>query len=149
MKRLRLFASILLFVLTASGQSFAAERMLVLVASSASVHDGLSPFEMRKAFLGYPLKHNGHETHPLGNRTDPRLQEAFLQKIMFMSDQVYERQLTGMMFRYGLAKPPEYSNLAELARALANDPDSISYMWMADAQQFHNIKVIAQSWHED
>ena len=149
MKRLWLPLGVLLLLLLNAGASHglaAEERRLVLVTASTSNITPLSPTEVRKLFLGLAVTQNSLRLEPLHNASDSLLNEVFLQKIIFMSAQNYERQLMSQVFRLGGHRPIRYTNAEKLVTALQDTPGALSYMWLSSAQQIAGIKVVQELW---
>ena len=149
MRRLGIPLSALLLLWLSTGASHglaAEERRLVLVTASTSKITPLPPTEVRKLFLGLPVTQNGLRLEPLRNASDPLLNEVFLQKIMFMSAQSYDRQLLSQVFRFGGHRPVSYSDVGTLAAALRDQPGTVSYMWLPTAHRIPGIKVVQDLW---
>lgn len=146
----RLWApGVLLLLLLNTGASHglaAEERRLVLVTASTSNITPLSPTEVRKLFLGLAVTQNGLRLEPLHNVSDSLLNEVFLQKIIFMSAQSYERQLMSQVFRLGGHRPIRYTDADKLITVLQDTPGALSYMWLSSAQQIPGIKVVQELW---
>jgi len=119
---------------------------LVLVCGTVSTLPTLSRAEVRQVFLGAPIEKNGVRLKPLRNASDPQITEVFLQKIIFMSKQKYERQLAARVFRLGGARPKIYSNLADLVAELRRSPESVTYMSSAQLQQVQGVKSLGILW---
>ena len=105
----------------------AVEQPLVLVASVHSTIRQLSADETRKLYLGMPLIVGGQRVRPLRN-ANPKVQEMFMQKVMFMSTPAYERHILSRVFRMGGSRPPVYVELRELLAALEQDPAAVTYL---------------------
>ena len=149
MKRLwvQLGALLLLLLNTGASHGLAAEeRRLVLVTASISKITPLSPTEVRKLFLGLAVTQNSLRLEPLHNASDSLLNEVFLQKIIFMSAQNYERQLMSQVFRLGGHRPIRYTDAGKLVTVLQGTPGALSYMWLSSAQQIPGIKVVQELW---
>lgn len=122
-----------------------AER-LVLVSSAATPVALLTPAEARKLFLGRPLVKNGVRLEALRNTSDVLLQEVFLQKVVFLSERAYERQLLSTAFREGGERPVAYANPKQLLAALQTRPGALTYMWESTARHTPGIKIIGELW---
>jgi len=120
------------------------ERALVLVANAHSVIQRLSPDETRKLYLGMPMIVDSQRVHPLLNNTDPVLQEMFMQKIMFMSTPAYERQILSRVFRTGGTRPPVYTEMRDLSKALERDPAAVTYLPRDLAAALPGIKIVGE-----
>ena len=150
MKRFWITLGALLLFWLSTGASHdvlaAQERRLVLVTGSTTKIAPLPPADVRKLFLGLPVSQNSLRLEALRNDSDPLLNEVFLQKIMFMSAQSYERQLVSQVFRFGGHRPVSYSDVGMLAAALRDQPGTMSYMWLPSAQQIPGIQVVQELW---
>src|SRR5665647_535567 len=91
-----LAASVLLTLMV-----YAEEQRIAIVASSHSGIKAISAKEVRRAYLGASIVLNGIEIKPLLNQTDKLVGEVFLQKVLFMSAEAYERLQLARAFRGG------------------------------------------------
>ncbi len=122
-------------------------QSLVLVADARSTLPSLTLRELRKAYLGVPVIKNELQVQPLINLTDELLYEIFLQKVMHMSSQSYQRQLVTRFLHAKGNRPPVYRDQKTLFDALAKDPGAITYiMWAEDAKKHTNLKIITMLW---
>jgi len=156
--RLRAFTCLILFIFgciqTALGAppppqalqapTALADKYLVLVVNEKSPIKTLTAAQARKLFLGEPLRIDGKTIIPLRNSSDPLLQEIFMQRVMYMATETYERQILNRVFRAGGQRPPIYSDFSELLQALQNDPLTVSYMWSRSALPSPGIRVIGR-----
>jgi hypothetical protein len=122
----------------------AAEPQLVVVTSASSKLGALTAVEVRRLYLGIPLVIDGHEITPYRNTAEPAIQEVFLQHVVFMSSQAYERHMAARVFRTGGTRIREYANLNRLMEALNNEPWSVTYMSPGVAASLPGIKVIVR-----
>lgn len=125
-------------------QAQPAELRLVLVTSAQSAIPQLSAEEARKLYLGLPMVVDGQLLHPLRNNTDSTVQEMFMQKVMFMSTQAYERQILSRVFRQGGSRPPVYTEPGDLLRALESDRTAVSYMPRDMAITSPRLRIIGE-----
>lgn len=121
-------------------------RYMVLVSAAVSNVPQLMPNEVRKLFLGVELVKDGQRIEPLLNATEPLLNEVFLQKIIFMSAENYQRQLNARIAATGDPRPQEYSDRWQLISALRNRRGSVSFMWNKDVRAQTGLKVIQELW---
>lgn len=120
---------------------------LVLVADIRSDMLPLTLREVRKAYLGATVIRDGQEVQPLLNMTDETLYEIFLQKVMFMSSQAYQRQLVRRFLRAKGNAPRVYRNPRKLFKALAEEPRAVTYlMWKDEAARHPDLKVVSELW---
>ena len=122
--------------------AWAAEPQLVLVAGGASPLQEISPEQARRLYLGIPVVLHGHEITPLRNLSDRTIQEVFLQRVLYMSAQAYERQMAARIFRGGGNELRSYGTLKQLSEALGRDPWAISYMSADTAAHLPDIKIL-------
>ena len=133
-----LFAACVLF---AMAMVHADEQRIVIVTSAGSSIKAISAKEVRRAYLGATIVLDSVEIKPLLNRTDKLAGEVFLQKILFMSAEAYERQLLARAFR-GESRPRAYENCTDLLAALQNDNATITFMLYGAAMTTPGIRII-------
>lgn len=141
---MRLLQTLTLALLCAALSGRAADARLVLVASAQSPIAQISVEEERKLYLGIPLLADGQRIQPVRNNTDPVTEEMFLQKIMFMSSQAYERQILSRVFRSGGPPPLVITDKSELIRTLLADRLAVTYMLRETAVATRGIKIVAE-----
>lgn len=122
----------------------AAEPQLVVVAGAHSKIDSLSAVEVRRLYLGIPVSSHDHEVVPLRNNAETSLQEVFLQRVVFMSAQAYERHMVAKVFRAGGTRIRECTTLSELIETLANDPWAVTYMSPSVAASLPRLRIVAR-----
>jgi len=142
----RLYFALLIFSQICCSRVLADENHLVLVASASSSIASLSTASVRRMYLGVPINQNGHAITPLLNIVDTTIQELFLQHVLFMSSNVYDRQIAGRRYRTGGNTVQEYANLSELVAALAANPWAVTYMTEESVLGMPNIKVLTKLW---
>jgi len=121
------------------------EFTLVLVSSSDLGGGRLTPNQLRRVFLGISVSVNDQDIRALRNTSDPVLNEVFLQKVVYMTERRYKRQLVSQTFRTGQMRPPQFGVQSELVQALKSTPASISVMWERDVKKdpgLHTIQVL-------
>lgn len=118
---------------------------LVVVASKRSPLMPMTVAEVRKVFLGIPATLNGQGVKPLRNLSDRMVAETFMQRVMFMSTQDYERRIEARVARTGGGRPPAYDDFSELAAALLRDPQAITYMPRRQAGSDSGLKVVGET----
>jgi hypothetical protein len=142
----RLLALAFLLVLVAPLRPASQTVVLVVPAESAVIY--LDSVSVRKLFLGLPVLLNGTPLHPLRNRSDPTLDEIFLQQIVAMSQSSYDRQILNGVNRQGALRPPEFPSLPALLAALAADPNAVTFMWQRDVGHNDKVRVIRLLWSD-
>ena len=142
----------LLFILLLSFGAFdpalSAPEVVVLVARADSPVTDLSSVTVRKLFLGVPVLVNGKPLHPIRNRSDTRLDDIFLQQIVAMSQEAYDRQSLVGVNRQGWVRPAEVAPVARVVEALSADPEAVSYMWLRNVEHNPRLKVVRILWSE-
>ena len=145
MRRLLL---ILLLVSGVFGPVHSASESVVLVARADSPVRDLSSVEVRKLFLGVPVLVDGKLLHPLRNRSDVRLDDIFLQQIVAMTQEAYDRQILVGLNRQGWVRPAEAASVGRVIETLYADPQAVSYMWRRDVEHNPRLKVLRTLWGE-
>jgi len=122
------------------------EATLVLVSGTGPGDGELTPNQLRRVFLGIPVSVDGKNIRALRNTSDPLLNEVFLQKVVYMSERRYKRQLVAQTFRTGQMRPPVFKTDEELVQALKSITGSVSVMWERDARKDGSLHVIQVLW---
>lgn len=130
-------------------QAVVAERQVVLVASATSPLHDLDSLELRKIYLGFPVKRDGHTISGLRNTGDEDLNRIFLQAVVAMSEKSYLRRLLSLPLRQGIPRPSEYDKSDRLLDALSDDPYSVTYMWKDAAILSPAVKALRVLWQEN
>ena len=125
-----------------------ATQSVVLVVRADSSVKALDSVDVRKLFLGLPVLVNGDSLHPLRNRSDPLLDEIFLQQIVAMSQSSYDREILILVNRQRSLRPPEYSSVAAVVTTLESDPNAVSFMWLRDVGHNPKLRVIRVLWSD-
>lgn len=128
-------------VLLATPMAHAEEQRVAIIVNAESDITAISAKEVRRAYLGASIVLNGIEIKPLLNQTDKLADEVFLQKVMFMSAEAYERQLISRTFQGG-SRPKAYENLTALLNALHNDNAAITFLLYETAIVTPGIRII-------
>ena len=142
MRRLLLIALLLCLVAPARPAS---QEVVLVVRADSPVTD-LDSVSVRKLFLGLPVLVNGTPLHPLRNRSDPLLDEIFLQQVVAMSQSSYDRQMLIGVNRQLSLRPTEYRQVADVIAALSADPYAVSFMWNKDVAHNPGLRVIRVLW---
>ena len=124
----------------------AAQQQVVLVTSSASTLNDLDSLQLRKIYLGFEITHAGTTIKALRNNTDGQLDQIFLQTVVAMSERAYTRRQLSLTLRQGTPRVAEFDNLEKLFGALGRNPNSVTYMWRADAERRQDIKILRVLW---
>ena len=130
-------------------QAAVAEREVVLVAAATSPLQELDSLELRKIYLGFPVKRDGKLVSGLRNTGDEELNRIFLQSVVAMSEKSYLRRLLALPLRQGIPRPSEYEKAQKLLTALTNNPYSVTYMWKDAASRQTDVKTLRVLWHQD
>lgn len=125
----------------------ASQAVVLVVRQDSSVGD-LDSVSIRKLFLGVPVLINGSLLHPLRNRSDPQLDEVFLQQIVSMSQSAYDRQILVGVNRQGWLPPVEIRTPERVLDALHGDPNAVSFTWLRDVVHDPRIRVIRVLWSD-
>jgi len=123
-------------------------KELALVSSINANYQPLSSFEIRKIFLGYPIKRENTQLIAIRNTSDETSYQIFLQKVIHLSARNYERRLMSKTFRTGTPTVLEISSLPKLKDKLHSNEFNISVMWLEEALLDSKLKVIQILWKE-
>lgn len=129
--------------LLATSMVRAEEQLIAVVVNAESGIKTISAKQARRAYLGASIVLNGIEIKPLLNETDTLASEVFLQRIMFMSAEAYERQLISRSFQGG-SRPRVYEDLPALLSALHRDNAAITFMLYQAAINTRGIRIIGK-----
>jgi hypothetical protein len=119
---------------------------VVLATAEQDPGLALASVEVRKLFLGFTVLHAGHALRPVRNRSDELLDKIFLQHVMTMSAEAYERRLLTMTLQQGRPRPLEIRSREELVKALLGIPHSVSFAWESDLAGVRGIRVVRVLW---
>ncbi len=119
---------------------------LVLVTDQASGISSLSVSEIRRLFLGFPVNKENQQLTAVINQSETRLYQVFLQKVVFMSANVYELHLLSNVVQLGGQLPPTFKEQQALVDRLRKQPGTVSYMWEADIAAYPNLVAIGELW---
>lgn len=139
---------ILAGILLLAGSSTARADSVVLIVSAQSPIQELDSAEVRKLFMGFRVASDGVTLRAARNRSDPRLDQIFLQNVVALSELVYERQLLSRKMREATELPAEFVNDDELLDAVAHDPQAVSYAWAAAAAKRSDVRALRILWHD-
>lgn len=137
----------ILFVTLISPSGVANEvRSLVLVTHVGANNINLTNIEIRRLFLGLPVAQQQRRLIAVINRTESLLYQVFLQKVLFMSAPLYERQLLANVVRQSGIQPPVYTDQQALLRVLRTQPSTVTFMWQDQISAGSGVVVIAVIW---
>jgi hypothetical protein len=140
----RLYAAALLLLLRTDVVE--ADHQLVLVANAHSPIQTLSIIEVRKIYFGISVRRGSQVVRGLRNMADAHIDDIFLQSVMSMSEQAYERRLISGSLRFGRPRPPEYDSYEALINELDHSPSAVTYLWREDAEQLPEVKILEVLW---
>ena len=123
------------------------DQSVVLFTSDADPDMSLATIELRKLYLGFSVRHDGHVLRPIRNRSDATLDSIFLQNVVAMSENAYERRLLELSLQQGRPRPVEVFSLDALVRELKAAPHGISFGWQSDVERVPEANVIRTLWH--
>lgn len=139
---------ILIGVLNIGISSLAYPRELVLVGEASANYPPFSAFEIRKIFLGYPVKKENSQVYGIINKTDDESYQVFLQKLIHMSVKNYERLLLSKTFRTGAPTVAVETTMSMLKSELLNDTSKVTVLWRTDLEVGDGLMSIQTLWIE-
>lgn len=140
--------SVALALLVFHSLAFAQQEgdQLVLVTHQTTGVQTLTSEEIRRLFLGQPVTKQGKQLDVIINQSDPLLYQVFLQKIMFMSSQVYERRLLENVIQLGGRRPKVHHSQDALVADLHKSPGKISFIWNSKLRLYPALVVVGETW---
>lgn len=146
MQSRRSFIALGLAALAAGRARAAGDEAVVLVTAVGDPQFELGSLQVRKLYLGFTVMHAGHALRPVRNRSDELLDKIFLQHVMTMSAEAYERRLLAMTLQQGRPRPMEVHSRDELVKALLGIPHSVSFAWSSEIQGVSGLQVVRVLW---
>jgi hypothetical protein len=128
---------------TASAQS---PSELVLVAHQSSPVTALSAGELRRVFMGLTVSVPQGPIRPVINASSESLRTAFLQHVVGLSEQMYQRRRLSLELQQGVRRPMAVRDQLLLAERLRGMPTGVSFMWRADAQRLPELRILRVIW---
>ena len=119
---------------------------LVLITSSESIQTSFTKYELRKIFLGFTIQKNGEIIIPYRNQSTEKINNAFYQHIMFMSERNYNRRVLSLGFKKGNRNITTYEDNTLLLNSLRTNANTISYIWKDDIPDTNEFKIIQVIW---
>ncbi len=117
---------------------------LLIVASPDVAVDHLSRREVRRLYLGIPYRTRNGLLQPARNTSDRLIQEVFLQKILAMTETLYQRLLAMHLVRLRQPGPVTIDDPHRLIELLRDRPDLVSYLWASDLPPGNTLKVLLE-----
>lgn len=139
-----LLLGIVVAYLYALPPAYAADQplQLVIVTSQQSSIKALSGPVLRKVYLRSASGIGFQPIQPLINQSNRMLQEMFLQKVLFMSQNTYERHLRHTKFPTGTVLPVDYRSEVKLIDYLNAHPNSITCLTEQAAAKRPSLRVV-------
>lgn len=135
--------------LTVLSQALPAQQtmsQLVLVTAKATGIRSLTTSEIRRLLMGLPVSKNGKKLEAVINQSDPLLYQVFLQKVVFMSAQVYERHLLENVVQLGGQRPTIHNQQEALVEDLHRHPGKVSYIWNYKLRIYPSLVAVGETW---
>ena len=109
----------------------------------------ISALDVRKAYLGIRVNHEGHAIDGFRLKNDDKLNQIFFQSVVAMSERTYERRRLLLLLKYGQPRPREFDSVNSLVAAMNEAPCSIGYLWRRDVETGDGVKEIRVLWQEN
>jgi len=135
-----------LMILASAGANAGEIDHAVLVAAAGTPMHKFTNKELRRLYLGYPVTSGNRRFEPLVNQSGEVIYQVFLQKVMFMSEQSYNRKLVTRVFRHGGERPLSFQQRGPLISALKNNTSAITFMMPDVAAGIDGIQVVQSLW---
>lgn len=146
MKRLGITLFILFNLLFA--QVFADDEIshAVLVSAAGSPISQFTSKQLRLLYLGYVVTKNDQKVEPLINNSDNVTYSGFLQKIIFMSENNYDRKLLMRIYRHGGERPRKFNKQNDLIEYLKMNPNTVTFVMTDVAKKLKGIQIVQRLW---
>lgn len=140
--------SVMLALLGFHSPTFAQQEgdQLVLVTHQTTGVKTLTSDEVRRLFLGQGVTKRGKQLEVIINQSDPLLYQVFLQKVVFMSSQAYERRLLENVIQLGGRRPKVRHSQDALVADLHKGPGKISFIWNSQLRLYPALVVVGETW---
>lgn len=122
------------------------ERRLVLVSTTEAEVVDLSLDEIRRVFLGIPVRQKDRLIEAVINESDSLAYEVFLQTVVFHSARSYERYLIKRVFQEGGRRPARVTAMRNLPNVLADREGRVSFAWHEWAEERDDVQVVRELW---
>lgn len=122
------------------------EKHAVLISAATASVEKFTNKELRLLYLGYPVMRGELRFEPLVNRSDNYIYQSFLQKVMFMSEQSYDRKLVTRVFRHGGERPSSYLQHDPLIAELKKNTNTITFVTSEVAARIEGVQVVQRLW---
>jgi hypothetical protein len=144
------FPTILIVCLLALLQrANAADDAVLLVTSGDCPMETITALDVRKAYLGIRVNHEGHAVDGFRLKNDDKLNQIFFQSVVAMSERTYERRRLLLLLKYGQPRPLEFGSVNNLVVAVREAPCNIAYLWQRDVDTRDGVKGIRVLWQEN
>ena len=127
----------------------AADDAVLLVTSSDCPMETISALDVRKAYLGIRVSHEGHAIDAFRLKNDHKLNQIFFQSVVAMSERTYERRRLLLLLKYGQPRPRDFESVDSLVAGLKEASCSIAYLWQHDVDTRDGVKGIRILWQEN
>ena len=145
----RLSAIVFVCSLVLLQQAKAADDAVLLVTNGDCPMETISALDVRKAYLGIRVHHEGHAIDAFRLKNDNKLNQIFFQSVVAMSERTYERRRLLLLLKYGQPRPREFGSVSSLVTALKEVTCSIAYLWQRDVDTRDGVKGIRVLWQEN
>ncbi len=140
MPRVHRWALNALWMVLASTAASAVEK-LVLVSGTAAAAKAAPLSEVRRSFLG-AVSTGGRQVMPIRNFSDPKAHQLFSEQVLSISPTEYDRRLAMRSLQSGLTQLAVVRDSRDLERVLQDTPNSVTYMFEADAKKYKSLTVV-------
>lgn len=140
------FAMMALWVCAATRAFAQAPDALVLVTHQSSPVQALNASEVRRVFMGLTVSAPQGPIRPIINDSSESLRMAFLQHVVGLSEQMYQRRRLSLELQQGVTRPLAVRDQGLLLERLRRLPTGISFMWRSEAQRLPELRVLRVIW---
>jgi hypothetical protein len=142
LRRHYLLSSVAALLAAGHSKAQAGAEKLLLVCGASSPLSGELTKHARKIFLGIPVTTHEGVVTPVMNASAQRTRELFLQRVLYMSAEVYERHQQAKVYRNSGQRIPESGSLPALIAMMNQNPCHLSFMLASDLPGNNSVKVL-------
>ena len=117
---------------------------LVLVTAVNSPMRALPLSEVRRSFLGAIHSGSGNQVVPIRNLANPEAHQMFVDQVLTISAQEYDRRLAMRSIQSGLGQLNAIRDAREIERVLLEFPNGATYMFASDAAKLKSLHVVQE-----
>lgn len=142
----KFWATLVLWLCTSACAMAQASADLVLVTHQSSGISSVSASQMRRAFMGLTVSVPQGPLRPIINESNESLRMAFLQHVVGLTEQMYQRRRLSLELQQGVTRPLAVRDQHQLVDRLRMLPTGVSFMWRSEALREPELRILRVIW---